>query len=547
MKDSNFKISMKLIVLVKEMIKYIMLAVLLGILGFLCAIFIPILGAYGIEKIISGKSFELIIITILILAILRGILRYGEQALNHYVAFKTLAILRDKVFKKLRELTPAKLDGKDKGNLISLITTDVELLEVFYAHTISPVMIWIGVSIIISLLLLSINFMFTIIYILASLIIGVFIPFYISKKGKVKGQEVRENEANVSDLLIESFQGINDLQQFSSIKEHKKKVKEAGKTLNKSQKEMRNLEGDSTGLNNTIILLSGLAVIFMGAFLKEQGQINQMELIIAFIITLSSFGPVVAISNLSNNLLLTFASAKRILNLLEEKPQVYEIKGKQELQSGDISIKNLNFSYGDNQILKNVNLKIKENKITGIKGESGLGKSTLLKLLMRYYIANTGEIKYKDINISEINSSSLREGIAYMNQETFLFNTTIKENIKIANLKASEEDIKEACKKAAIDEFIEELPNKYETIIGENGSRLSEGQKQRLGLARIFLTNSKYIFLDEPTANVDSLNEDLILNQIKKIKGKTIVLISHQKSTLNICDEIINLKEEIDE
>lgn len=544
---NGFKISMRLITLVKEMIPVMVCAIILGILGFFTAIFIPVLGVYGIANIIDPNTYNIfslsqIVITIIIIAIMRGILRYGEQASNHYIAFRVLAIIRDIVFKKLRTLAPAKLEGRGSGDLVAMITSDVELLEVFYAHTISPVMIAIITNTIITILLMMINPYIGLIGLVSYVIIGVIIPIYITSLGNEVGDEYRENSSALTEQLLDGLYGLDELIQFNYGEQYKSNILDGTTRLNDSQEKMRSVEGWQVAITNGTILVTGLIAVFSIYYLTNNGIITSLDGLIGFTLLMSSFGPVVALSNLANNLLITFASARRVLNLLDEDILVKEIVNGSESVTGDVVVENVSFKYLDETILNNISLNVTDGSIVGIKGPSGCGKSTLIKLLMRFYETVSGEVKYDSININEINTSSLRNSIGFVSQESFLLNDTIRENLKIANLNATEVEMMQALKAAAILDFVKSLPQGLDTVLGENGSNLSGGERQRIGLARALLSNSKYIYLDEPTANLDVLNEKIILNSLSQIKGKTIILVSHRSSTLSICKHVIDME-----
>lgn len=546
MKTNRLKLSIRLISLVSEMSLVMLGAITLGVLGFLAAIFIPVLGAYGVITTLNPEAFTLlsidkIIILIVILAISRGLLRYGEQAANHYIAFKILAIIRDKVFKKLRKLSPSKLDNIDSGEMVSMITTDVELLEVFYAHTISPVAIAIITNGFILYLIAQFDLGFAIIGFVSYILVGVVIPYATTKLGNNVGVEYRDESAKLSNLVLEGLYGLDEIIKFNQKETYGNKIIADTASVNQTQMQMRNVEGIQLAITNTAILLTGLISAYYGYTLLSSNSSN-LSLLVGYTLLMSSFGPVVALSNLANNLLTTFASAARVLALLDEKVITEDIALGEDLSHGDIIVENLSYSYNHKAVLTNLSTVIEKGKITGISGPSGCGKSTLLKLLMRFYEVDDKMIKYHDIGVNKITTTSLRNNIAFVDQETFLFNSTIRENMIIAKQDATDEQIINSLKEASIYQFIESLPDGIDTVIGENGSKLSGGERQRIGLARALLTNSDYIFLDEPSANLDTLNEGVILKSLSEIKNKTIIIISHRRSTLSICDKVIDLE-----
>lgn len=547
MNRSGIKVMGKLIGLVKPLLHIMILAIFMGVLGFLCSIFITILGGFGLVNILginTSLSLKTIFLAVTIFAVLRGILRYLEQASNHYIAFKILALIRNKVFTSLRKLAPAKLEGKDKGNLISIITSDIELLEVFYAHTISPIIIAFLTSLIMVIFIGRYNIVLGVIALLGYITVGVIIPIVSYKKGEDVGKDYRNNFGEMNSFFLDSLRGIRESIQYNATKKRLEDINDLTEKLDEKQKKLKDYEGSIKAVTDGTILTFSLLMLFVSIYLNSKNIINFEGVLISTISMMSSFGPVTALSNLANNLFHTLASGNRVLDILEEEPVVYEIINKKDIFFEGLKCENVNFSYDKEEILKDVSLDIPKNKIVGIQGKSGSGKSTLLKLLMRFWDVNGGEIKISNENIKNINTSSLRDMESYVTQSTYLFNDTIKNNIKIAKENATMEEIIEASKKASLHEFIEKLPKGYETNVGELGDSLSGGEKQRIGIARAFLHNGPLILLDEPTSNLDSLNEGIILKSLKEeCKDKTVVLVSHRKSTMNITDILYKMKE----
>lgn len=547
MHRSGIKVMGKLIGLVKPLLHIMILAIFMGVIGFLCSIFITILGGMGVINILginTSLSLKTIFLTIAIFAVLRGVLRYLEQASNHYIAFKILALIRNKVFTSLRKLAPAKLEGKDKGNLISIITSDIELLEVFYAHTISPIIIAFLTSLIMVIFIGRYSLVLGLIALLGYITVGVIIPIVSYKKGEDVGKDYRDNFGEMNSFFLDSLRGIRESIQYNATKKRLEDINNLTEKLDEKQKKLKDYEGNIKAITDATILIFSLVMLFVSIYLNSKDIINFEGVLISTISMMSSFGPVIALSNLANNLFHTLASGNRVLDILEEEPVVYEIINKKDVSFEGLNCENVNFSYDKEQILKDVSLDIPKNKIVGIQGKSGSGKSTLLKLLMRFWDVNGGEIKISNENIKNINTSSLRDMESYVTQSTYLFNDTIKNNIKIAKENATMEEIIEASKKASLHEFIEKLPKGYETNVGELGDSLSGGEKQRIGIARAFLHNGPLILLDEPTSNLDSLNEGIILKSLKEeCKDKTVVLVSHRKSTMNITDILYKMKE----
>ena len=546
MNRNGLKVMYKLIGLVLPLVHVMIAAITMGVIGFLTAIFIIVLGGVGLLNILgfaTALSLKQVIIGIVICAVLRGILRYAEQGSNHYIAFKLLALIRHKVFIKLRKLAPAKLEGKDKGNLISIITTDTELLEVFYAHTISPIIIAFITSVIMTIFIGSYNIFLGAIALVAYFIVGVIIPVWSSNQGDETGQQYRDELGDLNSYFLSSIRGINDIIQYGVGKERLDEINRRTDELETKQKFLLKQEGSNRAVTDTAILLCSMVMLFAGCILYNKGQVDFTQVIIPLIALMSSFGPVVAISNLSNNLFHTIAAGNRVLDLLEEEPAVEEVSGKETVEFADMKLENVSFAYDDEVILEDFNMEIKKNTIIGIYGKSGCGKSTLLKLLMRFWEVNNGAITIGGKNINEINTSDLRKMQSFVTQDTYLFNDTIANNIGIAKENATMEEIISPAKKESINDYIMSLPKGYDSKVGELGGNLSGGEKQRIGIARAFLHDAPMILLDEPTSNLDSLNEGIILKSLMESKeNKTIIIVSHRKSTMNIADVVLDVE-----
>lgn len=545
-KRSNFKVMLRLSALVKPLAGFMALAVLMGVIGNLCAAFITILGGYAILDVLNistGISMLTAFILAGVFALLRGILRYAEQSSNHYIAFKLLALIRDKVFIALRRLCPAKLEGKDKGNLISIITSDIELLEVFYAHTISPIAIAIIFCVIMVVFISLYSVILGMLALAAYITVGVIIPVAVSKSSGSDGEKFRKKSGELSAFVLDSLHGVSELIQFGYGKNRAEKMAEKTSELLDTEKEMKKKTGTNMAVTNTIIFVFDLAMLIAGAFLYQKNMVGFDGVILPVIALMSSFGPVVALANLGSTLQNTFAAGNRVLDILDESPVVEEITGKKYIAFSGAKAENVTFAYGDEVILKDVSVDIKENSVVGIIGKSGSGKSTLLKLLMRFWQVQKGDIKISDTSIEDINTANLRDLQSYVTQDTHLFHDSIKNNLKIAKLDATDEEIISACKKASVHDFIMSLPNGYDTMVGELGDTLSGGEKQRLGLARAFLHNAPLMLLDEPTSNLDSLNEAVILKSLNEEReNKTVVLVSHRESTMRIADKVYSVE-----
>ena len=534
--------------LVKPLSLQMIFAVSFGLLGHVFATLIPGLGAYYFGKIYIGEIINLktVLIILITLAILRSLFKYTEQLFNHYVAFKTLAIIRDLVFKSLRRLCPAKMDTKNKGQLISIITADIELLEVFYAHTISPVLIAFFHTLIFFIILYKIHWKYALCLLVFHVILGMIIPTLTQKIGERLGDNQRRNLSNLNLSILESLKGIKEVINFSMQDERMKEVDSLTRDLNRSSKKLSNNMGNNFATSSTIILIANIVFILVGARLYMAGEVNFLNLIFPIAIFISSFGPTSALASLGNNLVLTFACGKRVMSLLREAPAVDEVTNKNEVSYEKINLTDVEFSYDDTELIKDFNLSSRLNQVVGLEGKSGCGKSTVLKLIMRFFDPIKGSISLNEINLKDINSRNLRNNISYVAQESHLFKGTIRENLLVANESATEVDLIEATKKANIYDFIMSLDHGFDTEIVKDKALLSTGQIQRLALARMFLRDSKLYILDEPTANIDAYNEGIILKSIYEEKDdKTIFISSHRKSTLRICDEVINMQRSI--
>ena len=545
---SAISIMTSLIALVKPLILIMLAAIILGTIGYLCAIFLTILASTAICALLNGDSTNInaILTVMVVIAILRGILHYAEQYCNHFIAFKLLAIIRHEVFAALRKLCPAKLDGQDKGNLISIITTDIELLEVFYAHTISPIAIAIFTSLIMVTFISNFNIYCGIFALFAYIVVGVLIPIYNGKKGSDIGLKYRNEFGNLNSFVLDSLRGLDETIQYNQGNKREKEISNLSKELSNIQEKLSSSEGSQRSFTNLFIMLSSLLMFVLTIHLHQKGLLDFNGIVICTVSMMSSFGPTVALASLSNNLNQTLASGERVLSLLEEKPMVEEIDGEYSNSNSfaGACINNVSFSYDNQLILDDYCIDFKPGKISGIHGASGSGKSTLLKLLMRFYDVNKGDVLVDKENVRNMPTKKLRDLQSYVSQETQLFHDSIANNIGLAKKDASLDEIKEACKKASIHDFIMSLPNGYDTKIAELGDSLSGGEKQRIGIARAFLHDSDLILLDEPTSNLDSLNEGIILKSLKEeANNKTIILVSHRTSTMNVCDCVYEMKE----
>lgn len=549
-KRSGFSVMCGLIGMVKPLSGYMIIAIIMGLLGHLSAIFITVFGAFAILNVLGIKmilSLKMIFISVILFAVVRGFLRYAEQSCNHFIAFKLLAIIRDKVFIALRRLCPAKLEGRDKGDLISVITSDIELLEVFYAHTISPVVIAILNSIVMCIFIGRVHLILALMALMAYVIVGLFIPVIISGKSKYTGNSFRDKTGELSSFVLDSLRGLPEILQYNRGIPRLSEMNDRTEKLSEYEKHLKMLNGFNLAITNTVILLCNLCMIIVSVLLYNNGSIDFAGVLVSVVALMSSYGPVVALANLGSGLQNTFAAGNRVLDILEESPLTADIVGKQDIEFKGIKASNVTFSYenaeGNEEILSNITVDIPQEKIVGISGKSGSGKSTLLKLFMRFWTTNEGSIDISNVSIDNINTENLRNMESFVTQDTYLFNDSIKNNIRIAKLDATDEEIETACKKASIHNFIMKLPNGYDTKTGELGDMLSGGEKQRIGLARAFLHNAPLMLLDEPTSNLDSLNEAIILKSLKEEgRGKTVALVSHRQSTMRITDKVYSIE-----
>ncbi|MBU3877715.1 ABC transporter ATP-binding protein/permease [Faecalicatena sp. AGMB00832] len=544
---SPLQVMAGLIYMIKPLLGWMFVAIFMGCLGNLAATFLTIFGGYGMLDVAGidvGFSFFTVVTILVIFAVMRGILRYAEQSCNHYIAFKLLARIRHQIFGALRKLAPAKLDGSEKGNLISIITSDIELLEVFYAHTISPIAIAVITSIVMTIFLGMQHPLLGVIALASYGIVGLVIPVRNSRKGRKRGQDYRDSFGDLNTAVLDNLYGLEEIVQYQQKENRMEDMAWKTGQLEKTSEKLKKDENVQRITTDTVILASGILMLMVCGYLVQTGQMEFYQGVAAVIGMMSSFGPTAALSALSNNLNHTLASGNRVLNLLAESPAVKENLEGAELPVGEAVFQNVRFCYEDakENVLEGFYAEFEPGKVHGILGKSGCGKSTLLKLMMRFYQVDAGSIRYGGEDVNDIRTESLRKGISYVTQETFLFHDTIENNIRIADENATREEVIEAAKKASIHEFILSLPHGYDTRLTELGDCISGGERQRIGIARAFLHKSRMILLDEPTSNIDSLNEGIILKSLEREKkDKTILLVSHRKSTMGIADQVVSM------
>ena len=542
------KIMGSLILLLGSLAYIMILAVVNGSVGFLCAMGVTLMGAVGIAKAL-GEAIALSYGAIAALAIgcgvLRGLLRYLEQYSNHYIAFRLLAVLRDKIFGALRVLCPAKLETKQKGAIIAMITSDIETLEVFYAHTISPICIAVIVSAcVVGFVGWVSSWYLALIALAGFLTVGLIVPVISSGKLKASGVRYRREFAAFNAYFLDSIKGIYDIVLHNAGSEREKQVDRRSDILLAETKKMRHDTTKAAAATELFVSVFILTTLAAGIALVAMDILSVGRMLIGVVAVFGSFGPVIAISALPGNLTQTFASGDRVLDLLAEEPAVTPVKNGEVLDFDRLAVNGLSFSYdGQTQVLSEIRMHAEKGEIIGIVGESGCGKSTFLKLLLRFWQKDGGEIAYNGTDIDRVDTDSLLKNVTMVSQVTYLFDGTIEDNLRIAKQDATQAQIENACRMASVHDLILSLPDGYKTKVGAMGSNLSAGEKQRIGLARAFLRGSGLILLDEPTSNVDSINEGIILKALKAQKHKrSIILVSHRESTMAIADRVYRVE-----
>lgn len=537
----------KLIRLVSPMKGWMTAAIFLGILGNTAAAMIPVLGAAGLALLFAGGTLPAALIAAIVLcAVLRGVLRYGEQACNHYIAFRLLAHIRDLVFGKLRQLGAGRLEKKRKGDLVALLSADVELLEVFYAHTISPVCIAIGCAVLFCAFGWAIHPLIGMLLLASYLCTGLLVPMLVMKKSGPAGEKIRKEAGELNTLVLENLNGLAENLRFGVIERRQAQIDEKTVELAGQERKLKSMEALIQSSMQWISAFFCLLMLGLCAFLVKRGQLAAVMVLPALVLQASTFGPFAALANLGAGLAQTLGSAVRVMSLLEEEPETPDVIDGVLAKDGDVQVQNISFAYEkDAPVLKNFLLRVPQGQLLGISGPSGCGKSTLLRLLMRFWDPQQGSIALGGEDLRTIDTKSLRHRQAMMMQETMLFHASVKDNLRIAKEDATEEEMRAACRMAEIDGLIQSLENGYDSIIGEGGSTLSAGERQRLGLARVFLADPAMMLLDEPTSNLDALNEGAILRAIDQFrKDRTIFLVSHKKGTLSFADAMLRMEPE---
>ena len=544
MRRNGIKIMWGLLGLLRPLAHVMVFCVALGTLGFFCAIAITVLAVNLLLTAMELSPWSLTFAAggaiMAVCAVARALLRYGEQTCGHYIAFKLLAVIRDKVFAALRRLAPAKLEGKGRGDLISLITSDIELLEVFYAHTIAPVCIAVLVSLSMTVLIGSFHPLLGLLAGISYLLVGCVIPLATSRIGRRQGMEVRNQLGELNSYVLESLRGLRESLQYAQDGARAHEMERKTEQLNQLQKQLKRHEAAASSWSGGAVMALTLAMLGVGMVLNVTFPV----LLLTTVMLSSSFGPVLALANLSATMDQTLASGERVLALLEENPETEEVLTGQCPDFSGAEVKRLTFSYGSEEILHDLSAQFPKGKIIAVTGKSGSGKSTLLKLLMRFWSAPAESVLISDTDVGKIPTQHLRHLESYMIQDTDLFHDSIADNIRIGKLDATQAEIEAAARKAALHDFILTLPQGYDTPVGELGDTLSGGERQRIGLARAFLHEAPFMLLDEPTSNLDSLNEGVILKALRESQavGRTVILVSHRKSTWLIADYVYRIE-----
>lgn len=538
---SHLSVMLQLVKLVRPLLPWMLLAVALGVLGFAAAIFLTVFGTYALVDLAGfpqAVSYGAAVVLVAVCGVARGPLRYGEQLCNHYLAFKLLALVRDRVYAALRRLAPAKLEGRDKGDLVSLVTSDIELLEVFYAHTLSPAIIALVVSLGMGAFIAAVSPVLGALALASYVLVGVVVPVVASKASGSGGRALREGIGDMNAFVLDSLRGLRETLQFGRAADRSRELDERMGALARVEERLKGRGALAMSLTNGLVLALDVAMVLASGTLCASGAIGPDAALVATAALMSSFGPVIAVANLGSTLQQTLASGARVLELIEERPQTEEVDDGVDLEAfSGAAVRRVDFSYGDRPVLDGVSLRIEPGSVVHLAGRSGSGKSTLCKLLMRFWDATRGVVEVSGTDVRRVNTASLRDTEGYMTQETHLFAGTIGENILIAKPDASPEELAEACRKAALSTLVERLPQGLDTPVGELGETLSGGERQRIGLARVFLHDAPFVLLDEPTSNLDSLNEAAVLSALAEGReGKTIVLVSHRASTAAIAD-----------
>ena len=543
---SNARVIWRMLGLVRPLSGFMVISVLCGVAGFCCATFLPVLAVWEACSIVLRQEPPLplgvCLGTLALMALLRGILRYAEQICNHYIAFKLLAHIRSEVFASLRRLAPARLSGVDRGSLISTLTSDIELLEVFFAHTISPVCIAALMLVVMVAFTGSFAWQLGLVMLVAQLVVGAVVPIMVFRVSGNGGRVVRDRAAGLSTFVLDGLRGLTEVLQFDVGASRLRTLDERSRRLAGAQRAVSAVGSTGSAAADAAIAAFSLAELLVGVNLHMAGVVDASAVAISAAAMLGSFGPAVALASLGSTLQGTLAAAHRVIDVLEEEPVVEEVSEGDTISFGGAAAKNASFSYGRKRILDNVTVEIPKGSIVGIVGKSGSGKSTLCRLMMRFWDVDRGQISISDQRIDTIRTDNLRDMEALVEQDTYLFHQSIRDNLLIAKPHAIQSELDAACRAASIYDFIMGLPEGYDAEVGELGDTLSGGERQRLGLARAFLHDAPLLILDEPTSNLDSLNEGIILCSLDRQRRKrTVLLVSHRASTMAVADRVFSM------
>lgn len=543
---SNARVIWRMLGLVRPLSGFMVISVLCGVAGFCCATFLPVLAVWEACSIVLRQEPPLplgvCLGTLALMALLRGILRYAEQICNHYIAFKLLAHIRSEVFASLRRLAPARLSGVDRGSLISTLTSDIELLEVFFAHTISPVCIAALMLVVMVAFTGSFAWQLGLVMLVAQLVVGAVVPIMVFRVSGNGGRVVRDRAAGLSTFVLDGLRGLTEVLQFDVGASRLRTLDERSRRLAGAQRAVSAVGSTGSAAADAAIAAFSLAELLVGVNLHMAGVVDASAVAISAAAMLGSFGPAVALASLGSTLQGTLAAAHRVIDVLEEEPVVEEVSEGDTISFGGAAAKNASFSYGRKRILDNVTVEIPKGSIVGIVGKSGSGKSTLCRLMMRFWDVDRGQISISDQRIDTIRTDNLRDMEALVEQDTYLFHQSIRDNLLIAKPHAIQSELDAACRAASVYDFIMGLPEGYDTEVGELGNTLSGGERQRLGLARAFLHDAPLLILDEPTSNLDSLNEGIILCSLDRQRRKrTVLLVSHRASTMAVADRVYSM------
>lgn len=550
MRRSGFAVMARLVGLVRPLAGYMALAVAMGLAGHLCATALTVLGAYGALSVVGEASLPLagVAAAIAACAVARGALRYGEQACNHFIAFKLLALIRDRVFRALRRLAPAKLEGRGKGELISVITSDIELLEVFYAHTISPALIALAFCAVLIAFIGSFGAPLGAYAALAYATVGIALPWLASRASGDGGLRFRTRSGELAGFVLDSLRGLDEIQQYGCGEGRLAELRARTDALAADEGRLKRVAALDAAVSGAVVLVLDVGMLLLSAWVAwgqaASGQAALAGVLVPTVALMGSFGPVIALANLGSTLQSTFAAGNRVLDILDETPKVEDVSGREPVGFEGAAARDVVFSYDGEPVLRGISLDAPEGSIVGITGRSGSGKSTLLKLFMRFWEPDAGAVEVSGRDVSDIDTADLRSLEAYVTQDTHLFRDSIRENLRIAKPDATDAEIEEACRKASVHEFIRTLPQGYDTPVGELGDALSGGERQRIGLARAFLHDAPFLLLDEPTSNLDSLNEAVVLRALARERaGRTVLLVSHRASTMRIADTVVSVED----